>query len=32
MIVKELEGLETRYDLILADPPWRQSRGQKVCA
>lgn len=29
MIVKDLHNIEGQYDLIYADPPWKQSKGGK---
>ncbi len=29
MIVKDLHNIEGHYDLIYADPPWKQSKGGK---
>lgn len=29
MIVKDLHNIEGKYDLIYADPPWKQSKGGK---
>lgn len=28
MILTDLTNTDERYDLILADPPWQQKRGQ----
>lgn len=27
MIINDLQGVSSQYDLIYADPPWKQSRG-----
>lgn len=29
LIVKDLHNIEGQYDLIYADPPWKQSKGGK---
>lgn len=29
LIVKDLHNIEGQYDLIYADPPWKQSKGEK---
>ena len=29
MKIQDLSKIENKYDLILSDPPWKQSRGGK---